>query len=608
MTDNPHDPQSVYKSRLVALESDRASYERRYDTIANGRLGVFFAVLLLGAAAWTTDLVSWWWLMVPLALFAVLVVLHERAARGLARVTAAIDYYERGLRRITGDWPGQGVEGITWQEKDHGYALDLDLFGDASLFQLLCQARTEAGERHLATWLQNTQGRESMLARQEAIRELTDRIELREDLGTLATAVRKSVRGKSLARWAVKPTILPQRGRRALFMALTIVAVVLLVIGGIKAFYFPVALILAIELILLRTLALPILHIVQEVEEPTRELRVLGALLERLEGEAFEGDLLRDIHSRLTEAKQPVSRRIKQLERLVFLFDLHLNQLFAPFAILLMWGVHLAYAIEGWRLRWGKHVPDWLEAVGEFEALLSLSAFAYEHPDYPYPEIVDGSPVLEGKALAHPLLKPGACVENDVQLGDGLKVTIVSGSNMSGKSTYLRTVGINVVLAQLGAPVCAKSLRMTPFRIGATLRVQDSIQDGISRFYAELRRLKSVSEAVEGNDTVLFLLDEILHGTNSHDRQIGAEALVKSFVERGAIGFVTTHDLALTKAADAMGAKAANVHFSDTLVGGELQFDYVMREGVVDHSNALELMANLGLLPQTDTRPESGHQ
>jgi DNA mismatch repair ATPase MutS len=293
-----------------------------------------------------------------------------------------------------------------------------------------------------------------------------------------------------------------------------------------------------------------------------------------------------------------VSARIRQLERLIYLFDLHLNQLFAPVAVLLLWGVHLAFAIEGWRLQWGRHVPEWLDAVGEFEALLSLSGFAYEHPDYPYPELVSGSPRIDGRALAHPLLKPGACVPNDVALGGALKVILVSGSNMSGKSTYLRTIGVNVVLAQLGAPVCAASLQLTPMTIGATLRVQDSIQDGISRFYAELRRLKTVADAIDGPVPVLFLLDEILHGTNSHDRQIGAEALVKSFVARGAIGLVTTHDLALTRAADAMGAAAANVHFSDTLDGGELRFDYTMRPGVVDHSNALQLMANLGLLPR----------
>ncbi|MCF6285269.1 MAG: DNA mismatch repair protein MutS [Candidatus Hydrogenedentes bacterium] len=597
MTNESHNPQAVYEARLAQLRAACVAHEKRFDHIANARLAVFAVALALGGAAWASDGVSWWWILLPLAAFVALLVWHERTARARTRAKAGAAFYERGLRRMAGDWPGDGNQSTDRLEEDHGYALDLDLFGEASLFELLCQAKTEAGERHLADWLQQPQKREDILARQAAVQELTGRVALREDLGLLGAAVRKSVQGESLSRWAVKPTILPQNGLRTLFLVLTGLAVLFLILGISVGFYAPLVVIFGVQLVLLRTLARPILQVVQEVEEPTRELRVLALLLERLEQEKFEGSLLRDIHTRLMEAQQPVSQRIKQLERLVFLFDLHLNQLFAPIAILLMWGVHLAFAIESWRVRWGQHVPKWLDAVGELEALLSLSAFAYEHPDYPYPDIMTGPSHLEGTALEHPLLKPGASVANDVRLGDGLKVTIVSGSNMSGKSTYLRVVGINVVLAQLGLSVCAKSLQLTPFRIGATLRVQDSIQGGISRFYAELKRLKSVSGAIDDESPVLFLLDEILHGTNSHDRQIGAEALVKSFVARGAVGFVTTHDLALTKAADAMGNTAANVHFSDTLEGGELRFDYTMRAGVVDHSNALQLMANLGLLP-----------
>ncbi len=604
MTHPTHDPAAVYTRRLAELRADSARFEQRFDVIANARLAVFTLALLLGAGAWWTDSLSWWWLLLPLAGFVALVVGHERTARARARVDAAITHYEKGLRRISGDWPGDGNQSLAYMEEEHGYALDLDLFGEASLFELICQAHTVAGESNVAQWLQKPQAREAIIARQGAIRELSDRISLREDLGGLATAVRRSVKGQSLAEWAVKPAAFPQNSRRTLFLILTGFAVASVLFGLITGFYLFAVLFFVVQLVLLRTVAAPVLRVVQAVEEPTRELRVLALLLERLEEEQFTDPMLQDIQARLTEAQQPVSERIKQLERLVFLFDLHLNQLFAPVAIYLMWGVHLAYAIEAWRLQWGRHVPQWLEAVGEFEALLSIAGFAYEHPHYPYPEIAEGPSTLVGTALSHPLLKPGACVANDVRLGDGLKLTIVSGSNMSGKSTYLRTVGINVVLAQLGAPVCATALRLTPFRIGATLRVQDSIQGGISRFYAELRRLKSVSDAIEGEEPVLFLLDEILHGTNSHDRQIGAEALVKSFVERGAVGFVTTHDLALTRAAVAMGAEARNVHFSDTLDGGELRFDYTMREGVVDHSNALQLMANLGLLPP-QPKPEA---
>jgi DNA mismatch repair ATPase MutS len=242
-------------------------------------------------------------------------------------------------------------------------------------------------------------------------------------------------------------------------------------------------------------------------------------------------------------------------------------------------------------------VSGWLEAVADLEALSSLAGYAHEHPDDVFPEVVEpgpgGLPLLDGDALRHPLL--AAAVPNDVRLGGtGPQVLLVSGSNMSGKSTYLRTVGLSVVLALAGAPVRAARLRLTPVHAGATLRIQDSLQAGTSRFYAEITRLKELMDLARGRFPLLFLLDEILHGTNSHDRRIGSEALVRGLVERGAVGLVTTHDLALTELAGGTGS-LANAHFEDQVRDGEIAFDYRLRPGVVGHSNALALMRAVGL-------------
>jgi DNA mismatch repair ATPase MutS len=236
-----------------------------------------------------------------------------------------------------------------------------------------------------------------------------------------------------------------------------------------------------------------------------------------------------------------------------------------------------------------------LAAVGEFEALLSLGCYAYEHPADVFPEFTAVSPCFEAEGLAHPLLLEHEAVRNDVCFADVLRVLIISGPNMAGKSTFVRAVGISAVLAQCGAPVRARRLSLSPLAVGASICVLDSLQGGISRFYAEIRRLKQIVDLTQGSVAVLFLLDEFLQGTNSHDRRRGAEAMVRSLVERGAIGLVTTHDLALAEIASELGPRAANAHFEDRFESGKLVFDYRLQPGIVKTSNALDLMRSIGL-------------
>ena len=266
-----------------------------------------------------------------------------------------------------------------------------------------------------------------------------------------------------------------------------------------------------------------------------------------------------------------------------------------PFSLVILLKPQIAFAIESWRRQWGPAVGRWLSTVGEFEALCSLAAYAYEHPADPFPEVVEGRAAFEAEELRHPLMPSAQFVPNSIRFDAGLQLMVVSGSNMSGKSTLLRTVGVNTVLALAGAPVRARRVRLSPLAIGATIRIHDSLQAGTSRFYAEIQRIRHTMDLTRGDIPVLFLLDEILHGTNSHDRAIGAEAIVKGLIDRGAIGLVTTHDLALAKVADSLAPRAANVHFEDELKGGKLSFDYLMKPGVVRKSNALELMRAVGI-------------
>jgi len=318
-------------------------------------------------------------------------------------------------------------------------------------------------------------------------------------------------------------------------------------------------------------------------------------VLGRLERESFKCPRLAELRAVLEAGGETPSARIARLCNLIDLLNSRRNQFFLPFALLLMWGTQMAYALEGWRRRTGPAVRGWLAAVGQFEAICAFATYAFENPDDPFPEILDDGPCIIGEKLGHPLLPVSRCVRNDIRLDSEVHVLIVSGSNMSGKSTMLRTVGINTVLALAGAPVRARSLRVSPLVVGATLRIQDSLQAGHSRFYAELLRVRQIVDLSRCQPPLLFLLDEIFHGTNSHDRRQGAEAVVRGLVEAGAIGLVTTHDLSLTHIVEELAPRAANVHFADHFEDGKMVFDYTMRPGVVRNSNAIALMRAVGL-------------
>jgi DNA mismatch repair ATPase MutS len=267
--------------------------------------------------------------------------------------------------------------------------------------------------------------------------------------------------------------------------------------------------------------------------------------------------------------------------------------------------MQVGLAAEAWRRKYGRSLRNWIEITGEMEALISLAAYSYEHPADPFPVFVETSdapnaqsvaqPMFDGEELGHPLIPAAKCVRNSFRLNAETRVMLVSGSNMSGKSTFLRTAGINAVLAMAGAPVRAKSLRMTPVQLGSSIRRVDSLQENRSSFYTEILRIRDVFELTEGTAPVFFLFDELLEGTNSNDRKIGAEGLFRALLERRAVGIVTTHDLALTEITGALSSVVRNVHFQDYVEDGKMRFDHKLRDGVVAKSNALELMRLIGL-------------
>jgi hypothetical protein len=588
-------PADEYRARLELRRAEHARWSQRDVRFAYTRLGVFAAFVVLFVAA-SRDLVSWWWLLAPVLAFGVLVQRHDRVIRARDAAARAMAFYERGLARIEDRWAGGGERGDRFRDDHHLYAHDLDLFGEGSLFELLSIARTGAGEETLAAWLKTPAEPATIAGRQQAITELTGKLDLRESLGRAGSDVREGVHTEAILGWAEGPVRLSPAWLRwvaAAFAPLVAAGIVIVFTTGDQR--------LLVTVIIVQSLFVwPQLarteHALHAAEAVARELDVLAHLLERIEREPVQAPRLVALRHMLQTGTIDASRAIRALHRLVAVYEWQHNLMFLVLSMPFLVGTHVAWAIESWRLRYGSHIREWLAAAGEFEALASLSAYRYEHPHDPFPVIAAGGNArFDGESLGHPLLPAARMVRNDVHLDATTRLLVVSGSNMSGKSTLLRTAGVNAVLAQAGAPVRAGALTLTPLSIGATLRIQDSLQEGRSRFYAEITRIRELADAAAGPRPLLFLLDELFHGTNSHDRLVGASGVLRSLLDRGAIGLITTHDLALTAIADELAPRAVNVHFEDWFEGGEMRFDYRAKAGRVTRSNALALMRAVGL-------------
>ena len=572
-------PSDLYAQRLTERRDAAAALRRRELTYSFARVALIAAtvVLLFVHAAFA---------LIPFALFFVVAVAHDRLIRARKRLESGAAFYERGIARIDGTWPGRGDRGEEFTDDHHPYANDFDLFGRGSLFELISLALTRAGRLRLATWLKTPEMNVGEIhARQAAVQELRENVDLREDLATTSTEVVHEVESAKLDEWSAMAEAAFTPLERIVMLAVPGLSLVLIAIVIFNVRLWPLLLLgFAVSGIAVRSLQPRVDPIVSGVERAEPALALLGGILLRLERESFQSERLARLHARIGGAYLEIER----LRKRVALLDARRNQFFAPIAILLLWTPNVAVAIERWRSLHGARILDWIDVVAECEALSSLSSFAFEHPSFAMPNVVEQGPLFDARTLGHPLIPGDRRVPNDLRLDGTRRLFIVSGSNMSGKSTMLRSTGIAAVLAMAGAPVCASSLTIAPMAVGASIRIHDSLQENASRFYAEILRIRQVLEMSQ-QGPLLFLLDEMLAGTNSHDRRIGAEAIVKALVANGAIGLVSTHDLALAEIGK------DNVHFEDHLENGRVVFDYRMRPGVVTKSNALELMRSVGI-------------
>jgi hypothetical protein len=617
------DPHAEYAKRLANYEALAASKNRLHIRIGNIKLAVIAAGLLLVYLSLAKQFLQPAWLLAPIAVYLILAAVHEQVLRGHHRAQTAASYYKKGIARIDDRWLGTGQTGERFRDEKHVYADDLDLFGRGSLFELLSTARLPMGESRLAQWLLSPSSKPEILERQSLVVELRPKLDLHEDIALSGEDLRARLDPESLIGWAESPRVLPGGGMRGVAIVLAVAFIAAIVYWFYSEQYAPLLVVLIVQILFRRWLLRRADGVISGISCNAEGLVLFAQILRRFEREPFTAPRLQNFAAELSGATAAASRAIRQLARTVYWIDAH-HSLLAHIAELpLLYTLQVAFAAESWRARHGARMRTWINIAAEMEALLSLSTYSLEHPADPFPQLVDdGAPVAEvapgsyesppdvtgaffsGEELGHPLLAAAKCIRNSVTLDSSTRIILISGSNMSGKSTLLRTVGINTVLAMAGAPVRAKSLRLSPLTIGTRIRSTDSLQEGRSTFYTEILHIRRVFDLANshtaGNGAIgapplLFLFDELLEGTNSHDRRIGAESLLRGLLQRGAIGIVTTHDLALTEITAGIGAVLRNMHLEDQVANNEMHFDYKLRDGVVTKSNALALMRIIGL-------------
>ncbi|HEX2732516.1 MAG TPA: DNA mismatch repair protein MutS [Polyangiaceae bacterium] len=623
-----HGVLKIYSDRAAKRFAEAEGLGARSRLVSNLRGTSFGAFVICGVSALVrAHGAPWGWAALALfGVFLVLVTWHNRVIEleqmALRWVQVNRDAITRNGSRFR-DLPNDGTK---FSNPLHPYADDLDLFGKASLFQRMCTAHTTFGQQRLAAYLMNRAPMTEIRQRQTAASELRDALDWRQELEALALAVvdplgqapsvdgtspKDKVDSKSQASRAValdtEPLLSWAEGAPGLSKQLSVVIVAwllpilsvsVMIAAGIRGWgpssWVPLLILNALFLLTCRVYVSSVFAAISTSQGVFLRFGPMLRLLEELRPEA---PMLRDLQAELGSVDgEPPSVSMRQFARIVSWFELRHNGLAHPLInTVLLWDVHCVLRLEAWQRRVGKRLRRWFVALGELEALASLASFAHDNQDYALPVISDEQAHFRAEGLAHPLLSSANRVANDVELTGPGNALLVTGSNMSGKSTLLRSMGINAVLALSGSVVCAKQLAISTLAVRTSMRIRDSLDQGVSHFYAELRKLKGVLDATQGAVPVLFLLDEVLHGTNSRERQIGARWLLSEMLRRGGLGAVSTHDSGLCELPPHLMDHVTQVHLRELAQEGELVFDYKLRPGPVQTGNALRLMRSLGL-------------
>ncbi len=596
---------AVYTARRDAFATERDELTRRWNNVANLRLAAFALVVLAVGWGWWDRI--WWPAMlaiVPFVAFVGLVVVHQRLGRQRQRTIILYQVNEEGLRRLARDWTNLPEPPLFQPDPRHPYAADLDLFGHASLIQLLDTVTTPMGQATLRQWLLSPAPPEAIFNRQAAAQELAPAVETREALALAGrlTAGKHEDPEPFLEWTAAEPWLRQRRGLVWIGLA-SVVLFWLLVAANITGLVgWPLWLVpLVINIVINQATGHEVRERIAAPAERHDAFRTYAGLLEVIGTATWNAPLLTALQQRLMAGGAPAYVLLRQLNRMTR-FWVPADALFHwPLQAVSLWDLFLLDRLEDWQETVGQRARDWLAVIGEVEAITAFATLAHDHPSWTFPTIDPSADRFEARGLGHPLLPDDVRVVNDVTVGPPGTFLLVTGSNMSGKSTLLRAIGINAVLAGTGGPVCAATLRMPPVSLWTSVRVQDSLERGVSFFMAELQRLKQIVDAARaaGPDTprLLYLLDEILQGTNTAERQIAARRITRFLVDQGALGAVSTHDLTLAEGPE-LSSVAIPVHLQDTLsedgAGPAMWFDYKLRSGLATSTNALRLMDLVG--------------
>jgi hypothetical protein len=534
----------------------------------------------------------------PLSISALATKVYLNRRSDLLRTLRLTCFYEQGISRMEGTWVGRGQSGSEFTTPDHEFAHDLSVFGRGSLFELLCTCRTQVGRKTLAAYLTSSVSAEEILKRQEAIKELKANIALREHLALLGKYAFQQSSWAPVTEWLEEPTLPSPYLVRIVSLLCSASLGLLTLLAWDHALAWNVV-VPWIGLLLGCNSAFGIYYRKRVVASAPsirslgEELNVLRNGLGLMQKEEFRSILLQNLQTGSLRGRSLV--RIRTLERLAQAFVERDKEWFYVASRTLLVGTQFLLAVEAWKQKYGADLLKSLSIWGEFEALVALAGYAYEHPDTTFPQISTSKSTFEAKGIRNPLLTTGRCVRNDIALNEQTRFYLISGSNMAGKSTMLRTIGLNTVLALAGAPVCAEQMIVSRLQICTSLTIQDSLLDGKSKFLAEMERIKLALTVSRRDVSLLFLIDEILNGTNSKDRRTATELILRALVEQGAVGALSTHDMTLTEIAEFEGLHGKNMHMQSADETDPLKFDYILKPGIATQTNALAIARLAGL-------------
>jgi len=590
-------PQEVYKSRADEFGAKAERLQKLSNRLSMGRLIAFAGGLILFVALSTVSVVAAIAvLLVSLILFAWMVIRYgiTERQRNYFRHLEEINKLE--IRCLDGDFSGYN-SGEEYTERDHPYTYDLDIFGHTSLFQLICRTTSKPASHMLAGYLKQSAPVDEIISRQDAVKELTPMTNWRQELITIGYQNADAGNDPSaLLKWLGSDDLFRNRRReKTVIWCLSILALasIALVIAGFPAIL--LAPVFTVNFIVYFTRFRKITKLHEQVSRSSDLLRTYSSAIGMIEKETFRAGKLKMLQGSFM-GESDASGQVRTLARLVNRLDSRLNVLVSiPLNLLLFTDMRFCLALEEWKGQHAAKIPGWFAAMAEFEALSSLANLAYNNPSWVFPEIVQDFFMFRAVNMGHPLIPEKRRINNDFESSGNGKTVLITGSNMSGKSTFLRTCGINTVLALAGAPVCASSFSLSHVRIHSSMRISDSLEENISSFYAELRRLRSIITEAEKDPRVFLLLDEILRGTNSDDRFTGSVALIKQLAGYGTVAMVATHDLRLAGLSNDIQVKIDNYHFDVKISGEELFFDYKLTPGVCSSFNASLLMKKMGI-------------